>query len=238
MTRTHPSRATVVAFAILCIATFVPRPAAADTEHLWWAEQLVNHVSRQNNEYNRDPERITWAGVNGSRKYTNRTQCNSFLTNVLQQAYGWTDDDFEEWLGARNPGSVTYYHAIVREDGFDRIFTVDDIAPGDIVAIRYARRAHRHGHVAIVQSAPMPREPTSPVISRTHQFDLRVVDSTESPHGSQDTRKGADTGAGFGVMRLYTNNALRIVGYTWSTSQGSEYRRRSSYPIAIGRLRQ
>jgi hypothetical protein len=119
--------------------------------------------------------------------------------------------------------------------------TVDRILPGDVITIRYPDGAVASGHVAIVRSAPTARASTDPIVSKTRQFDVQVVDSSRDPHGSLDTRVNPDgtwvMGAGFGVMRIYTDNALRIVGHTWSTTSGSDFRNQSSYPMAVGRLR-
>jgi hypothetical protein len=232
----------VVACAAFCVAMLLPAPAAAQADHLWWAEQLVSNVLPENNVYGGNPSYITWVGVDGSTQYANRTQCNNFLTHLLKRAYGWTDDDIVLWLGSTSPIATVYHDAIVDRNGFDRISTVDQIVPGDILAISYPDGAvtDASGHIAIVQSAAIPRVSTAPVISRTSQFEIWVADSSRATHGPLDTRLNLDgtsgTGAGFGVMRLYADNARRVVGHTWSTYSGSVYHDQSSYHVVIGRL--
>ncbi len=237
----HRRRRAALALTVLCFVALLAAPTAAQADHLWWAEQLVNNISPENNTYDANPSYVTWAGVGGATQYTNRTYCSGFLTQVLMQGHGFTGDDIAAWLGSTSPTAVAYHDAIVAGDGFDRISTVDRIAPGDILAIRYPEDASMTGHVAILQSAATLRVASAPTVSRTRQFEVWVADSSRAPHGPLDTRMSPDgtslTGAGLGVMRLYADNAGRIVGHTWSTSSGSLFRDQSSYHVAIGRLR-
>ena len=103
MEKAHYRRLTVVACAVFCVVALLPAPAAAQADHLWWAEQLVNNVLPENNVYGGSPSYITWVDVDGATEYTNRTQCSSFLTRLLERAYGWTDDDIALWLGSTSP---------------------------------------------------------------------------------------------------------------------------------------
>jgi hypothetical protein len=72
------------------------------------------------------------------------------------------------------------------------------------------------------------------------QFEVVIMDSTQAGHGAGDSRWSSDgtfhPGAGTGVMRLYTNNSRRVVGYTWSTSPFSTYRSQATHDLVIGRL--
>src|SRR5437867_3998377 len=72
-------------------------PAAATPAHLLWAEEVAMNIDPTNNVYGSNPTYLTWAGVNGATDYTNRTECSSFATRVLKQAYGWTDTNFKTW---------------------------------------------------------------------------------------------------------------------------------------------
>lgn len=218
-------------------AAFQPQMA----DHLWWEEALVSHVAPQNNTYASNPSYITWAGVNGAKETSNRSKCSSFLTLSLQQGYGWTSDTFRAWLGSPSPTAARYHDAIVAEDGFSRVMTVKDIAPGDIIAIRYPEGEAVSGHVATAASVATARAPTDPLIAGTSQFELTVLDSSSSGHGPTDTRRQPDgswhTGAGRGLMRLYTDAQGHIVGYTWSTYSISVFYPPSIRHLAVGRLR-
>lgn len=236
-------RRSLLACIILSISGFLgllPRAAAAEPAHLLWAEELVDNITPALNEYEGSPHYITWAGVNGAVSYSNHTLCSGFLTILLKQGQGWTDDDIELWLGTKGPSAATYYSAITAEDGFDLVSTVDDIEAGDIIAIRYPEGSHTSGHVAIAEGPAVLRTATAPLVSGTLQFELAVIDSTQIGHGARDTRQNSDgtwqQGAGIGVMRLYTNSMLKVVGHTWSTASASSYRSKTRYSVAVGRL--
>jgi hypothetical protein len=239
MSTERPTRLAVLCLLLAGLTWFSPRSAAAQTAHLEWAEDLVSNVTPEDNEYDGTPSLITWAGVRGARRYRNRTYCATFLTALLRQAYGWTDEDLEGWLGSSSPYAVTYHDAIVAGDGFRRIRAVDDIRAGDIVAIRYPASESSTGHIAIVRRAPRRRIATAPFVPGTIQFELSIVDSTSTPHGPEDSRsRDDDTGAGSGVMRLYANPLWNtLVGHSWSTTTSSVYYTTSQRSVVIGRLR-
>lgn len=241
MTTAQRSRLAFLCFVLAGVASFFPREASAQPAHLQWAEELVDNLALEDNEYDANPSFITWAGVNGATRYASRSYCNSFVTNLLMQAYGWTDDSIKAWFGVRGPNAGVYTATIDAEKGFSRIETLDQILPGDIMAISYPDGSSSSGHVVVVRSAPTYRAATAPIVAGTLQFAIDVVDSTRSPHGTVDTRIETDgtqhPGAGFGIMRLYTDNALNIVGHAWSPASGAPYRAEPTYHVAIGRLR-
>src|SRR5215470_1690819 len=88
-------------------------PAAATPAHLLWAEEVAQNIDPANNVYGTSPTYLTWAGVNGATAYTNRTECSSFVTRVLKQAYGWSNTDFSTWFGSSSPTAAKYHDAIV-----------------------------------------------------------------------------------------------------------------------------
>ncbi|XYH95186.1 hypothetical protein ACMHYB_46480 [Sorangium sp. So ce1128] len=223
------------------LAWAAPRPAAAQgTDHLRWAEGLVDNVAPESNEYNSTPSFISWAGVSGARRYANRTQCATFLTELLKRSYGWTEESLDDWLGSRSPSAAAYYDAIVAENGFVRIHNPDDARAGDIIALRYPAGESSTGHVAILRRTPRVRLPLSPFVVGTFQYEVSVVDSTSSHHGPSDSRYVSggrwSFGAGYGVMRIYANTSDTIVGHTWSTAATAAYYPTALRPVAIGRL--
>jgi len=218
-----------------------PRTAAAHhADHLRWAESLVDNISPENNEYNSSPSFISWAGVAGARRYTNRTQCATFLTELLKRGYGFTEASLNDWLGSRSPSAATYYDAIVDENGFERIHDLRDARAGDVIAIRYPAGGSSTGHVAILRRAPKAKLPVSPLVAGTFQFEVNIVDSTSTHHGASDSRYAASgrgaSGAGYGTMRLYTNTSETIVGHTWSTAAVTAYYPTTARQVVIGRL--
>lgn len=229
--------------AVIVLGTFalsfaLPRRASAQ-DHRFWAADLVSKISASNNSY-ASPSAVTWAGVGGAAVYSNQSTCAGFVTRSLQQAYGWDDLTMMAWLGSASPYAVNYHDAIVAESGFERVLYLDEIRPGDIIAISYPAGSDVTGHVAIAQSAPSARAAKQPLVSGTFQFGIRILDSSTSGHGSTDTRLQADgtyhEGAGSGVMRLYADEDLNIVGYTWSTYSSSTYRDVSTHSLVVGRL--
>ncbi|WP_199789420.1 hypothetical protein [Sorangium cellulosum] len=225
------------------LAWIAPRGAAAQpAPHLEWAEDLVFNLAPDNNEYNSSPSLITWAGVSGARRYTNRTQCATFLTELLKRSYGFTTSSLYDWLGSTSPSAAVYHDAIVAEDGFERITSLTHARAGDILTILYPASESSTGHVAILRQAPRRRSAAMPLVPGTVQFEVSVVDSTSSLHGTSDSRMSSGgrwaTGAGFGVMRLYTSvtGGSPIVGYTWSTATTTVYYPAALRPVAIGRL--
>lgn len=209
--------------------------------HIRWAEDLIDNVAPEYNAYATSPSYITWEGVGGAIRYENRTVCATFLTCLLKQAYGLTTTDMKTWLGSTSPSSQIYHDAIVAENGFARVLRMEEVLPGDVLAIRYDEDGSVTGHIAIVASAPAPRLATRPLIAGTTQFEVTVLDSSSSVHGSNDSRIEADgtldTGAGRGVMRLYADADGTVIGYTWSTSTGSVfYGLDSTRHLVVGRL--
>jgi hypothetical protein len=231
----------IACFALPGLVWAAPRTAAAQhVDHLRWAESLVDNISPENNEYNSSPSFISWAGVGGARRYANRTQCATFLTELLKRGYGFTEASLDDWLGSRSPSAAAYYDAIVAENGFKRIRDPMDARAADIIAIRYPAGESSTGHIAILRRAPRVKLPVSPFVAGTFQLEVSVVDSTSTQHGSSDSRYSSggrwSSGAGYGVMRLYTNTSDTIVGHTWSTAAVTAYYPATVRQVVIGRL--
>ncbi|MCC6554159.1 MAG: hypothetical protein IT372_14230 [Polyangiaceae bacterium] len=225
---------------IVGLLALLPRPAAAQPAHVVWAEELIDHLDPKRNEYANAPNYITWKGVGGAAQYSNHTVCSGFITALLKQSEGWTDSDIMQWLGTTGPTAARWHDVIAAEDGFDLVPTIDELAAGDVIAIEYPADAASTGHVAIAYGPATLRAATAPIIDGTWQFEVVVMDSTQSGHGAGDTRRKPDgsfvPGAGMGVMRLYTDDSLQVVGYTWSTYSTSVYRSQATHDLVIGRL--
>jgi len=243
----HARRSLSILLALSSISSFAavllsPGEAAAQTPppHLLWAERLIDNVLPENNTYGTSPHYIYWAGEHDATEYKNRTQCNSFLTRLLQQAYDWTDADIRLWMGSGSPSAAMYHAAIVTEERFDALAAITDVLPGDVIAIKYPAGSAVSGHIAIVVDAPALRAATAPLVSLTVQYEVTVVDSSSSGHGPTDTRLNTDgtwhPGAGIGVMRLYANADGGVVGHTWSTSSGSVFHNQVTRNVVLGRL--
>jgi hypothetical protein len=214
---------------------------AAPPPHVPWAELAVDTIDPDDNEYASTPSFIAWGGHDGAAQTKNRSVCATFLTLLLARSYGLTGADFAAWMGSASPSAGVYYEAVAGENGFHAVATAPAIEVGDILAIEYpGGSSSSSGHVMVVTGAPLLRAPTAPVIQGTSQYEVTIIDSSSSPHGSSDTRMLAgsafDTGIGEGTFRLYTDSSGAIVGHTWSTESGSTYYNQADRPLAAGRL--
>lgn len=216
--------------------------AQAAPPHVQWAETLISNLSPDQNEYAANPTYIHWAGIDGASVYANRTQCSSFLTRILKRAYQWKDTDLKVWFHTANPNAATYYDAIVGGNRFNPVPQALDIQSGDVIAVKYLFDAATSGHVMIARGEAVLQNPVAPYKNGTTQYEIEVIDSAKSGHGSLDTRMmpdgGWDTGAGIGKARLYIDMASgAVVGYSWSFSKSSEYHSADDgYLIAVGRV--
>ena len=216
-------------------ATFieVTPPAGAHTGSAWvdWPESLAVNVRDENNVYANSDQALSWPSAGGGI-YSSRADCSGFVTRSLIKAFGFTPDNIEAWTGSRFPSSARYHDNIRFENNFGRIQRVAEIRRGDILAAKYLdNRSGGTGHTMIAAAAPVLRTtPTRPVIEGTVQYELHIIDSTSSHHGTGDTRRGTGAagadqdGAGTGKIRLYADAASgSIRGYSWSLSSGSVY---------------
>ena len=236
----------VATFAAVCPQTV----EAGEPEHLDLAEMLVATVLPKANSYGY-PAQITWEGLNGLNYSTNRSKCATLVTQLFEKAY---NPDYVAWFGCTSPIAASYHDMIEDEDGFDLIKSIDDVRPGDIIAIRYYdagctdltcgtfSNCTATGHVAMVADYPKARTASAPLVSGTTQYSIDIIDTSTSYHGLADTRYKSDVGGsndqgvGQGTMRLYVNpKDSTIVGHSWSTSSGSAFYGNAKRDVVIGR---
>jgi hypothetical protein len=213
---------------------------AVERSHLGLAKILVKQLQPENTSYQHKNGYIKWKGQNGANDYESHTDCCGFLTALLEKAYGLTPDYFKQWLGKRRPLAKTYHEAIMNEQGFKHIQLIREVEPGDIIAIMYPAGSEDTGHIMIVAETPQGRKASRPKIEGTEQWEIAVIDSSKTGHGKMDTRRRDDgtfgSGAGEGILRVYTDRKGPVVGYTWSTFDNSEYYDQMVRHLAIGRL--
>ena len=151
-------------------------------------------------------------------------------------------EDFVKWLGTRRPLAKDYFEAIGNKRGLLPIANIASVQPGDLIVIRYLNSApgDNTGHILLAAAVPQQRKATNPVVSNMTQWDLEIIDSSETGHGKEDTRRLANgsfhDGVGQGTMRLYTDSSGVPVGYAWSDLANSSYYDATARPLAIGRL--
>ena len=209
---------------------------------LYWAQILVGGILPENTSYQHKQGFIKWKGENGALDYESRTDCSGLLNHLLERSYGLTADDFEKWLGKRRPLAVEYFDAISQQQKFRHITNIKDVRPDDIIAVRYPPGTNDNtGHIMLIADVPVRRKATKPEVDGTDQWEVSIIDSSESGHGKTDTRHKPDAtyyqGVGQGTLRLYTNPSGEITGYSWSTLSVSEYYDQATRQLVIGRLR-
>jgi hypothetical protein len=228
--------------------------AASEPGHLASAQLFIDKVTDVDHAFD-TPEANAW-GSPGSINwvsFTGVTMSPSFFTiSLLRSDSTITPTLVQSWWGSKSPSSAGYYDQIVQQHHFLRVLNMDDLLPGDVLAIKYLDSANpaNSGHVAMLEGCPGPLAlPIAPVVADTTQYAMNVVDSTSSAHGctintpASDTRwvpnnpaapcasGGTDMGAGRGVVRFYARSAGlagagEIMGYAWSLASGSPY-----YPV-------
>ena len=246
LTRRDLARWTI--FFCSCILTFtvfagaVSAQTKADKTPLYWARILVNGIQPENTSYQHKQGFIKWKGEDGAPDYESRTDCSGLLNHLLERSYGLTATDFEKLLGKKRPLAVEYFEAISQEQKFRRITNIKDVRPEDIIAVRYPPGTNDNtGHIMLIAEAPVRHKASKPEVDGTDQWEVGIIDSSESGHGKTDTRHKPDAtyyqGVGQGILRLYTSSNGEITGYSWSTLSVSEYYDQTTRQLVIGRLR-
>jgi hypothetical protein len=213
------------------LVVVTPGSGTGNGDWVVWPESLALKVLDANNIYANSEQALNWP-INGAGIYSSRADCSGYVTRSLMKAFEFTAEDINEWMGSKGPSSARYHDNIEFQNNFQRIQRAADVRRGDILASKYLdKTSGGTGHTMIAASAPVLRSiPTKPLIEGTVQYEVRIIDSTSSPHSAGDTRKGTaadggdQDGAGLGTMRLYADaSSGQITGYTWSMSTGSVY---------------
>jgi hypothetical protein len=213
--------------------------APAEPAHLRWARQLVDELLSEYNAYGSHPTFVDWADPAHGKPARNRSVCSSFVSRLLERAYGFGTNDLVKWTGLREPQAKDYYAAIAGSRGFTRVTHVDDIVAGDFVSLDYPPHSRPTGHIMLTDSKALLREGAAPLRAGTKQYSLHVIDSATTGHGRQDTRvapNGWTRGVGRGTIRLYADDSGAIVGHTWSRRPRSQFYGTSERAIVVGRL--
>ena len=228
----------------------------------------------ENNNYQHGKPNVTWKGINGAADYVSQTDCSGFMSKLLQHSYGdyFTEERFKQWMEKKRsrPLAEDFHYAIITEKDFIQIEKITQVQPGDIIAIKYIpdsdpKTKDNTGHVMLVLEPPKKRDSTKPMVKKTLQWEVKVIDQSCSGHGKYDSRRKPDSsdnsqpdgdgladneqnnpcepnkrfndGLGKGTIRIYTNEDNdNILGYTWSTFKESHYYCPDEKDLVIGRL--
>jgi hypothetical protein len=219
------------------LASLSAHGAGATNPHVVSAERLVEQLDLANTNYEHGQGSVTWTGAVASH-----TDCSGFIDHLLMHDDGYAADDFKRWFGSRRPTAERYHDAIVEGRGFTRLGSVGDLRPGDLIAIKYLTRHDNTGHIMLVDGVPERMNPAPPFVDGTVQWSVPVIDSSESGHGTTDTRhkRGAGgkdhDGLGRGVFRLYTNGVGQVSGFSWSTMKVSRFVAPEDEHLVLGRF--
>ncbi len=230
---------------LLTLSPFVQVPDAsaqlganAEPKHLATAQGLVAHLDLSNTDYEHGAGTVKFTSP-----YVSRTDCSGFADALLKYCYGYDTDQFRTMFGSGRPTARRYHDAIEQQHGFQLIEHVPDVLPGDFLAVKYMNRTDNTGHVMLVAGRPVKIAAKAPSVPGTVQWEVAVIDSSESGHGPTDTRhkKGPDgkdhDGLGAGVFRIYTDSQGKIAGFAWSTLAASKFIEPKDEDLVIGRLK-
>lgn len=206
-------------------------------------ELLTNvqpYSSNKTSYVHRDPLTQDVVAWNGDDSYCH-TDCSGLLVAVLHHLYPAIDQTFyAEWMNTTRPRASDFHDAISMAVGFDNITDVSALRAGDIIAVKYGKNnpidTDDTGHIMILAEAPRklatPLPPTSfeSCPGRFDQWEVAIIDESNTGHGTGDTRytrtpitiNGKETnyhqGIGKGTIRLYTDSDNRLKVLTWSTA--------------------
>jgi hypothetical protein len=212
-------------------------------KHLVAAQELLKSIKLEDTSYKHGEPAVTWKGEDGAGKCVSHTDCSGFIDVLLMHSYGYDRDALKKWLGKKRPTADCYHDKIVDEVGFMHIAHLKDAKPGDLLAVKYLTRTDNTGHMMLVASTPKKVDATKPIVKDTEQWEVLVIDSSESGHGPHDTRHGKGQGSkdhdgvGQGVLRIYTNADGSVAGFTWSTLTASTFKDPKEEHLVIGRLK-
>src|SRR5262249_39615719 len=206
-------------------------------KHLAVAQQLVAHLDLANTNYEHGSPSVSFTAP-----YESHTDCSGFVDALLAYSYGIDKDAFRAIFGSGRPTAARYHDAIVDQKSFQRIEHVQDLLPGDFLAVKYFARKDNTGHVMLVVGRPSRLATKEPTIADTMQWEVPVIDSSESGHGPTDTRhkRGADgkdhDGLGEGVLRIYSDATGSVAGFTWSSQSVSKFKSPADEELVMGRF--
>src|SRR5262245_59009779 len=119
--------------------------AATEPKHLATARAMVEQLDLSNTDY-----QLGGGTVRFSSPCISRTDCSGFADALLTYSYRYDADQFRKWFGSSRPSARRYHDAIEQQKGFRRIEHLQDVLPGDFLAVKYLKRKDNTGHVMLV----------------------------------------------------------------------------------------
>lgn len=221
-------------------AAFLALQAGAQEvpRHLAIARELVANVKPQDNRYVLGGELIRFPGEGGASAYEVKADCSGFLLATFARAQYPIRPQMQFLVAGpkrKRPRAEDFVLSIERESGFKRVFKVQDMRPGDLLAHAMLDKADQKetqttGHVFLIDSLPREIAPKNPLQTGTTQYEVAVIDSNNEHVGDDDTRlkdpANGNTGLGRGTIRLYADEKGELVGWArtfWNTKRFFSY---------------
>ncbi len=209
--------------------------------HVLAAFDLLKTTQPDNTTYQHTGGEVHWQGDPGVSASECKTDCSGFIDALIKRTYELNDAQLKDWLKAKRPVAKNYHEIISAQNGFQKIAALKDALPGDLLAIQYPAGGKNTGHMMLVVDAPRKREASPPLVEKTTQWEVGIIDVSESGHGTTDSRHNADktsrAGLGKGVLRVYTDPSGAVAGYAWSTLKSSKFEEQAAHDMVIGRIK-
>lgn len=201
------------------------------------AHALVKAVKPEDTSYIHKNVAVSW-GNDG--KAVCHADCSALLNALLLHSGYFSEEDLKKHLGAARPLAKHYHDAIIHHRGFKEITSIEEVRPGDIIAIKYPPGSGNTGHVMLVVAQPTKRAATEPVVKNSIQYEIEIIDCSSSGHGPNDSRRIESgkyrEGLGKGMYRVFTNEKGIPIGHSWSVYATSKYYEMNVRNLVIGRV--
>jgi hypothetical protein len=197
------------------------------------ADQLVANIPAAHNTYSYGTPVVTWAGLNGATTYSNSSDCSTFITMLMEQAYGFTSSQITSWTGSSLPQSKDLFNAAVADDGFTGFTQIANLRVGDLMFMKYTDSSGDTGHCVTIDALPVTD--SSKTTATQKAYDVKVVDCTADPH-SNDTLINGETGVGSGYMVFYTDLTGNLTAWSWGESSESVVETQAIRPAIFAKM--
>ncbi len=201
------------------------------------SQVLLKSVKPANTSYKHKDNQVSWGG---NEPPVCHADCSGLMNALLLHCQIFSENDFLTYLGSKRPLAKHYHDAIIHQRGFKEITSVEEFRAGDIIAIKYPPGSENSGHIMLILSAPNKRKATEPIVKNTTQYEIEILDSSQSGHGLDDSRKldsgKYHDGLGKGIYRLFSNANGLVIGHTWSVQSNSKYYEMNVRHLVVGRL--
>jgi hypothetical protein len=237
------SKFNIASFAAVFLLLLLPLYVGAELpKHLVDVRILQEGVLPQNNSYRHSDSIVEWKGYGGAQAYICHTDCSGLIDALLAHSYGYSHATLRNWLGRADAKARNYFRVIGEQNGFARFYRINEILPGDFIAIKFlpwaSDKGHDTGHIMVLNQLPQMLGQRAIEGRILTVWAIEVIDCSHG-HGTTDTRYRDGRywpGVGKGIAALYTDQSGVITGYSWTPSVNSTYNGGDRRPLDIGRL--